>query len=536
MRIKYIYVLSLVLTVFGCNQQPLVDGPPVLSSSLPELAQTQMLKASNANYNDQFGTGGVLYGDAVAISIDGTTLAVGATFEAGGASDINGDQLDNSLYGAGAVYIYSNQGEQWVQSAYIKPSNPGIMDNFGYSVEISENGDTLVVSSVFEASSQSGINADPNDDSLPQSGAVYVFQRNNGQWVEEAYIKAPNTGHMPEDPVALSDGDQFGFHLSLSADGNTLAVSAITEDGAVSGLNGDMDNNEAISAGAVYIYERDDSGWSFSDYIKAGNAGGGDLFGYSLSFSGDANTLAVSGYDEDGSLASNNEVQDDDVNGMGAVYVFERDNSGWNQTAYLKNSYQERNDSMSVVVDLSYDGRTLVAGVLDEDSMATGVNPVPEPDWELNLSTGGVYVFVKDSDDAWVQEAYIKASNTGVEDWFGSRLELAPSGNVLFVAAQLEDSDSQGIDGDQANDNAQEAGAVYFYAREDGEWSQRYYFKASNTEEYDEFGSSLSSNFDGSLFAISARGEDSAVGEDGNVNPSDNSLIESGAVYLFSFE
>jgi hypothetical protein len=529
---KHFYLSLFPLIFTACAQE---SAPAFIESdSAPKvLNQLQMLKASNANYGDQFGVGGTLLGDSVVMSTDGSTLAVGATFEAGGSDGVNGDQDSNSLYGAGAVYIYDNQDGQWVQSAYLKPSNPGVLDNFGYSVEISATGDTLVVSSVFEASSQTGINPDSTDDILPQSGAVYVFQRNNGEWLEEAYIKAPNTGHLPEDLNALSDGDQFGFHLSITPDGNTLAISATAEDSSATGLNGDMQNNEAVSAGAVYIYKRDASGWTFSDYIKAGNAGGGDLFGYSLSFSGDGSVLAIGGYDEDGSLLSNNEVQDDDVGGMGTVYIFElNDNSNWIQTAYLKASYQERNDSLGVVVDLSDDGRTLVTAVLDEDSMVTGINPIPEPDWEDDLSTGGVYVFIKDQNDNWVQEAYIKASNTGVDDWFGSRLELAPSGDVLLVAAQLEDSNSQGIDGVQSNDDAQEAGAVYLFTRDDGVWTQRHYFKASNTDAYDEFGSTLSTNFDGSLIAIGARGEDSALGTD----PSDNSLLESGAAYLFSYE
>jgi hypothetical protein len=518
--------IVLFLIVFGCsnNTEP--------TSTQKVLTEVQILKASNPNYGDQFGAGGTLLGDAVVISADGSTLAVGATFEA---SNSISNQEDNSFYGAGAVYVFTNQSGNWIQEAYLKPSNPGITDNFGYAIEISDDGDTLVVSSVFEASSQTGINPDIEDEILPQAGAVYVFTRNAGNWSEEAYIKAPNTGHMPDDPMALSDGDQFGFAVSINGAGNKLAIAAITEDSGATAVNGDMSDNSTVSAGAVYIYEKSESGWEFSDYLKASNAGGGDLFGYSVSFSQDGNTLAIGGYDEDGSLNGNNDVQDDDVNGMGAVYVFEDQADGWIQTAYLKGSYQERNDSIGVVVDISADGRTLVSAALDEDSMMTGVNPVPEPDWESDLSTGGVYVFIKGDNGQWSQQAYIKASNTGIQDWFGSRLELSPNGDELIVGAQLEDSDSHGIEGDQSNDNAQEAGAAYLFTRENGEWTQQYYFKGSNTETYDEFASTLSTNFDGSVIAIGARGEDSSLAEDGSIQPGDNSLLESGAVYIFTY-
>ena len=494
------------------------------------LEQIHYVKASNTGFRDQFGTGGTLLGDAVALSDDGSTLAVGATFEASGSAGVNGDQSDDSVYGAGAVYVFSNDDGNWTQQAYIKASNPGLTDNFGYAVELSEDGNTLAVSAYFEASGATGVGANQADDSIPQAGAVYIFTRNGESWSQQAYLKASNTGHLPDDPNEIGDGDQFGFAIALSDDGNTLAVGAIAEDG---GDINDPSDNSLLSAGAVYVFERSGAMWTQEAYLKPSNVGQGDLFGYSLALTADANTLVVGSYDEDGSLAGNNDVQNDDQAGSGAIYVFEREGDAWVQTAYLKGSYVERNDSIGVVVDISDDGSTLVSTALDEDSFATGINPVPEPDWESDTSTGGVYVFVRDG-DGWAQEAYLKASNTGREDWFGSRLELSGDGNTLVAGAQLEDSSATGIDGEQNDDSAQEAGVAYLFTRDDGVWSQRAYIKGSNTEAYDEFGSTLSLSRDGRLLAIGARGEDSgATGIDGD--QTDNSVAEAGAVYLFSF-
>ena len=127
----------------------------------------------------------------------------------------------------------------------------------------------------------------------------------------------------------------------------------------------------------------------------------------------------------------------------------------------------------------------------------------------------------------------MKASNTGVNDWFGSRVALSGDGNILAAGAQLEDSAAQGIDGIQDDDTATAAGAVYLFARTGGAWSQIAYMKGSNTEAFDEFGSSISLSRDGSLIAIGAQYEDSAsVGLGGN--QTDNSGFDSGAVYLFS--
>ncbi len=131
-----------------------------------------------------------------------------------------------------------------------------------------------------------------------------------------------------------------------------------------------------------------------------------------------------------------------------------------------------------------------------------------------------------------MQIAYIKASNTGPEDTFGSRLALNGDGNTLAAGAQLEDSGALGIDGDQDDDTATNAGAVYLFTRDGETWSQRAYVKASNTEAFDEFGSSLSLSRDGSLLAVGAQFEDSA-GQGVDADRADNDVFDSGAVYLF---
>ncbi len=549
MRVRNLARLCLIgLAVFGgsgCDRaQPptTLDSPAAVESTEPQselgganeaLRQIAYIKASNAGPGDRFGTGGTLLGDAVALSADGGTLAVGAPFESSGAAGVNGDRDDESAYGAGAVYVFIRNAETWEQQAYVKASNPGFTDYFGYFAALSGDGNTMAVSSRFEASSATGVDGDQDDDSIPQAGAVYVFSRVDGAWSQQAYIKASNTGEAGRGNE-LGDGDQFGFSLALSADGNTLAVGAIAEDSAAPGIGGDQSDNSAMSAGAVYLYSRTGTAWTQQAYVKPTNPGGGDLFGYSVSLTADGNMLAVGAFDEDGSLAGTNEFQDDEANGTGAVYVFARSGSAWAQTAYLKASNAEPNDSLGVTVAISADGNTLVSTALDEDGATTGINSTPVPDGEIDTSTGSVYVFVRDG-GMWSEQAYIKASNTGLEDWFGSRLALSGDGGTLAVGSQLEDSAARGIDGEQDDDSAQEAGVVYLFTRDGTTWSQNAYVKGSNTEAFDEFGSSIALSGDGSSMAVGARGEDSAATGVGG-DQDDNSSFESGAVFFFQRE
>jgi len=73
---------------------------------------------------------------------------------------------------------------------------------------------------------------------------------------------------------------------------------------------------------------------------------------------------------------------------------------------------------------------------------------------------------------------------------------------------------------------------VYLFTHDGSAWTQSAYVKGSNTEAFDEFGSAIALNGDGTLMAIGARGEDSgAMGLDADQD--DNSAFESGAVYVF---
>ena len=508
-------------------------------SNTTGLRQTAYIKASNPHMGDHFGNGGTLLGDSVALSGNGLTLAVGAPNESSGAKGVNGDQNDTSVYSAGAVYVYTrpNANGAWTQQAYVKPSNPQPGAEFGHVVTLSADGNTMAVSAYFEASAAKGINGNQNDDSIPQAGAVYVFTRRGAAWTQQAYVKASNTGEAGTEGN-FGDGDQFGFSVSLSDDGNTLAVGANAEDSNAKGINGDQNDNSMQSAGAVYVYARSGTTWTQQAYVKAPNTTANVQFGYSVALSADGNTLATSAFDEGGSsraILGANGPFPQGRNGTGAIYVYTRAGGAWSLQSYLKASNAENGDSLGVMVSISDDGNTVAGGILDEDCLATGVNPSDpcDHDQPSDTSTGAVVVFIRNGTQ-WAQQAFIKASNTGKEDWFGSRLQLSGDGNTLAASAQLEDSGGQGVNGKQDDKSAQEAGAVYFFTRSGTTWAQQAYVKATNNEAFDEFGSSVALSRDGRTLAVGARGEDSSA-KGINGNQADNSMKEAGAVYVFAY-
>ena len=295
------------------------------------------------------------FGDSVSLS--GDTLAVGAPDESSSATGVNGSQSDNSAINSGAVYIFTRSGRTWSQQAYLKASNTGRSDLFGDSVSLS--GDTLAVGARFEDSSATGVNGSQSDNSASDSGAVYVFTRSGTTWSQQAYLKASNT----------DADDSFGRSVSLS--GDTLAVGVYGEDSSATGVNGSQSDNSLSNSGAVYIFTRSGRTWSRQAYLKASNTEAGDLFGDSVSLSGD--TLAVGVYGEDSSATGVNGIQSDNsANGSGAVYIFTRSGRTWSQQAYLKASNTGAYDEFGSSVSLS--GDTLAVGADGEDSSATGVN------------------------------------------------------------------------------------------------------------------------------------------------------------------
>ena len=209
----------------------------VFTRSATTWSQQAYVKASNTDASDYFG-------DSVALSTDGNTLAVGADGEDSASKGIGGIQTDNTAPDSGAVYVYTRAGSAWSQQAYIKSSNPETSDIFGDPVALSADGNTLAVAAAGESSAAQGIAGSQSDNAAESAGAVYVYTRSGSTWSSRAYVKASNTEAT----------DYFSASVALSADGNTLAVGADGEDSSAMGISGNQTSNAAARAGAVYLY------------------------------------------------------------------------------------------------------------------------------------------------------------------------------------------------------------------------------------------------------------------------------------------
>ena len=486
--------LSLLLFFFSVNgraQDPL------------EFAQVAYLKASNAGMDD-----GTTASVSVSVAISGDLMVMGVPEEESSATGVNGDESDNRSRRSGAAYVFRRENEQWVQEAYLKASNTSILDDFGESVAIS--GDLIVVGASGEDSGATGVNGDQSDNSSGRSGAAYVFRRENGGWSQEAYLKASNTG----------EGDNFGSIVAIS--GETIVVGADSEGSDAIGVNGDQNNNSAEESGAAYVFRRENGQWMQEAYLKASNTDLEDRFGVSVAISEE--TIVV-GASREGSGATrvNGDESDNSDLFTGAAYVFRRENEQWTQEAYLKASNSDEFDEFGRSVAIS--GETIVVGTPFEASDATRVNGGQNDDSAFRA--GAAYVFRRENGQ-WTQEAYLKASNTDVNDEFGTSVSI--SGESIVVGAPFERSDATGVNGVQNDNSIFRPGAAYVFQRENGQWTQEAYLKASNTDAGDEFGTSVAISAE--TIVVVAPEEDGA-GRGLNDSAASNGLEDSAASYVF---
>jgi len=588
----------------GCQDSNLITADSAMISAVT------YVKASNTDAGDWFGW-------SVAISGDGKTMAIGATAEASNATGTNGDQTSNTSPTSGAVYVFAKVNGNWQQEAYLKASNteqpgdgvtapiPNPNARFGYQVSLSTDGNTLAVSAINEDSISISVNCGSHNLNYSSSasnsqgyvtqtsntdiGAVYVFKRTNVQWTEQAYIKPVLGYYLGNTNLG------FGYSLALSGDGKTLAVGTEVESTYAAGvlLSNTASSGSSVSAGfacinfstssstsstsslssslsttsssisssssssstsssssstlggtnsgAVYVYKFQDDKWVEDGLLKASDAGAGDYFGASIALSQDGTLMAVGAIGEDSktSAAADDVITIDSVDYIlnnGGVYIFVRNQDAniWVEQTKLKPSYNQLNQEFGASLALSADATTLAVGTPGDWTTKGGINQdgsVYDPKSLTSYGSGAAYIFTR-SGTTWTQEAYIKAAVPMAGNQFGSAVSLSANGSILAVGSWIESSQATGINGDQEDTGATNAGAAYIFTRTGTTWTQKSYVKAPNTNAQDRFARALKLDDLGESLLIGAYRESSkATGINGD--ESDNSAAAAGAVYIF---
>ena len=313
------------------------------------------------------------------------------------------------MYCSGAVYIYSRSGSTWSQQAVLSPGN-GLDDNrFGYAVSI--DGDTAIVGAYHQ--SETGTN----------SGVVYVFVRSGSTWSLQTKLLGDDT----------FSGDFFGKSVAIS--GDTVIVGAPGQDylGSASGsayifvrssdvwiqqakltpddgvsmdyfgravaISGDHvivgTYNQYITSYKAYIFERSGSFWSQQATLTPDIGPVEELFGYSVSISGDTALVGSPMNDTKGTNA-------------GAAYIFAHSGNTWMRHTKITADDANAGDRFGRAVSLS--GNHAMVGAFKDDDHGT--------------NSGSAYIFIR-SAGIWRQQSKLTADDASADQHFGISVSIS---------------------------------------------------------------------------------------------------------------
>ena len=376
-------------------------------------------------------------------------------------------------------------------------------DNFGFAVSLSSDGSILAIGAPFNNAADSGhvrvyawngtssryvqrgvdIDGEATDDfsgisvSLSSDGNILAIGAigNDGNSTDSGHVRVyawNGTTHVKRGVDIDGEGlnDESGRAVSLSSDGSILAIGAT------------LNTGKFVSSGHVRVYA-----WNGSNYVQRGldidGEAAGDRFGQSVSLSSDGSVLAIG--------ASSN---DDNGSASGHVRVY-----AWNDATsnYVQRSVdivgEAAGDQSGYSVSLSSDGSILAVGAYLNDGNGT--------------DSGHVRVF------AWNSLTYVQRGvdidGEATGDRSGQSVSLSSDGRILAIGARTNDG------------NGLSAGHVRVYAWNNEAFVQRG-VDLEGEAASDNFGQSVSLSSDGSILAVGA------ILNDGNG-------IDSGHVRVFEF-
>ena len=369
-------------------------------------------------------------------------------------------QLNN-----GGVHIFRRKsaGGGWAVEAIITTPDIAIKDLFGWSVGI--EGNTAIVGAAQDGGQGKNQGAGIGDG----PGFVHVYVNKGKDWPKQATLKA-------DDGAA---NDRFGTSISIS--GDTVIVGSPKSDLEAGGED----------AGAVYVFVRDGVRWKQTK-LTASDAADGDQFGHFVSLEGDMAIVGAFSDDDAGSKS-------------GAAYIFVRNGETWTQEAKLTASDADKGDQFGISVDISggVSSTAIVGAQFDDDA---------------GSKSGSAYIFRRNADGTWTEQAKLVASDADAGDRFG--YAVAIDVNRAVVGAPWADQPKQDF-----------SGAIYSFLRVGSDWVEQKKEEAKNVTRNEVDVLTKGDNF-GSAIDISNKGSVVIVGSPWD-NGQNGGAQDEGSVYIY---
>ncbi|WP_298340835.1 T9SS type A sorting domain-containing protein [uncultured Algibacter sp.] len=364
-------------------------------------------------------------GFSVSLSSDGGIVAVGAS-----SNDGNGER-------SGHVRIYRNISDVWTQIGS-DIDGESIDDLSGVSVSLSSDGSIVV------------IGASSNDGNGTSSGHVRIYRNVSDVWTQ-----------IGSDIDGEAAFDNSGTSVSISSDGNIVAIGALRNDG-----NG-------VDSGHVRIYRNVSDTWTQIGNDIEGEAAG-DNSGTSVSISSDGNIVAIGATGNDGNGVDS-----------GHVRIYRNVSDVWTQVGSDIEG-EAAGDNSGTSVSISSDGNIVAIGALRNDGNGD------------NSGHARIYINISDT---WIQVGTDIDGGEPIGGSSGVKISISSDGNIVAIGATAN------------NGNGERSGHVRIYENVSGVWTQ-IGDDIDGEAAFDRSGSSVSLSSDGNIVAVGA------VFNDGNGNAS----------------
>lgn len=342
----------------------------------------------------------------------------------------------NANFGTGRAYIFTKSGSTWSETVILDSPDPSNEFSFGLSVAISADGSTAVIGT--------------NDYT---TGRAYVFTNSLGTWSQTASLSAVDGENV----------EQFGNSVAISGAGDTAIV----------GANWATADSKS-RAGKAYVFTDSGGTWSQTAILKAQDAAASANFGNSVAISEDGGTGVIGAYVFNSSA--------------GQAYVFTNSGGTWSQAAILNASDVAADASFGNSVAISEDGGTALIGAYQAH-----VGSISD--------AGQAYVFAN-SGGTWSQTAVLKANDASTSANFGNSVAISDDGGTALIGAYWAPVNSIGS-----------AGKAYIFKRNSGTWSWAVSMNAADIATDADFGSSVAISDDGAAAVIGAKGFGSSAGK-----------------------
>ena len=371
------------------------DPSSVGEGSVSVFTRSGSTWSEQATLTASSGETGDMFGVSVALSADGNTLIVGATYD-----DVGGTTNQ------GSATVFTRSGNTWSEQATLTQSDGADSDVFGTSVALSDNGNVALVGT-------------PQDDPTGNgTGSATVFTRSGNTWTQQ------QTFYKADGGLYGYFGQQFGYSVALSADGSKALIGAPTHCG------GDPGVCEGTAQGSATVFTSSGGTWTEQELIRQTDGEPGDNFGKSVALSDDGET-AIIGIPAD-------RFQAQGTNRQGSIGVFSTSTPPGFTLSTTSVSVAESGTTatFTVVLDAQPAGNVVIA-ITSSDTGEVSVSPTQltftSSNWntpQAVTATGVNDTTVDGTQNATITVAVVDASSDDNYD---------PVGDMTLIVANADD-------------------------------------------------------------------------------------------------